>query len=416
MVCKAYNRVYLGCGSKPLPLGTLALEGEPTSVAIKDGLALVCINTSKDYIDANGTLLVVDIATQTVQHSIPLGGQPDSTAISPDGKYGVIAIENERNEDLNDGAMPQSTPGYLAIIDLVGKPKDYRLRKVDLVGLADLFPEDPEPEYVDINTMNVAAVTLQENNHIVLVHLPTGDVINHFSSGFVDLVNVDTVEDGVIRLDGSLQSGPREPDGLKWVSSFQFATADEGDYKGGTRGYTIFNVLGGVSYTAGNSMEHELIRHGHYPEGRSENKGNEPENTTYGEFGSDRLLFVGSERGNAVLVYQLNFWNNEPDFLQLLPAGVKPEGMLTIPKRNLFVVAAEEDDESDGVRSTITIFERGATSFYPTVISADDDLGRPIPWYALSGLASQDGEVFAVVDSFAKASRILKMALAFSSP
>ena len=53
-------------------------------------------------------------------------------------------------------------------------------------------PDDPEPEYVSINHFNVAAVTLQENNHIVLVHLPTARVIHDFSAGAVNLDNVDT--------------------------------------------------------------------------------------------------------------------------------------------------------------------------------------------------------------------------------
>jgi hypothetical protein len=35
-----------------------------------------------------------------------LGGQPDSVAASPDGRYLAVAIENERDEDLDDGVIP----------------------------------------------------------------------------------------------------------------------------------------------------------------------------------------------------------------------------------------------------------------------------------------------------------------------
>jgi hypothetical protein len=45
---------------------------------------------------------------------------------------------------------------------------------VSLTGIADRFSEDPEPEFVSINKDNIAAVTLQENNHIVLVSLQSG--------------------------------------------------------------------------------------------------------------------------------------------------------------------------------------------------------------------------------------------------
>src|SRR5919106_5102279 len=48
------------------------------------------------------------------------------------------------------------------------------------------------------NRRNVAAVTLQENNHIVLVHLPTAKVVRDFSAGAVDLRNVDVEDDGLI--------------------------------------------------------------------------------------------------------------------------------------------------------------------------------------------------------------------------
>ena len=49
---------------------------------------------------------------------IPLAGQPDSVAISPDEKYAAIVIENERDEDVNDGLIPQLPAGTLQILEL----------------------------------------------------------------------------------------------------------------------------------------------------------------------------------------------------------------------------------------------------------------------------------------------------------
>ena len=54
---------------------------------------------------------------------------------------------------------------------------------VGLTGLSAYAPEDPEPEFVDINDRNEAVVTLQENNHMVIVDLPTLTVIQHFEHG-----------------------------------------------------------------------------------------------------------------------------------------------------------------------------------------------------------------------------------------
>jgi DNA-binding beta-propeller fold protein YncE len=99
----------------PKALGTIDVKGEPTSVATKDGYALAAVNTSPDFINTSGDLVVINIASQKIIARIPLGGQPDSIAVSPDGKYAVIAIENERNEALGTGAPPQMPAGFVSI-------------------------------------------------------------------------------------------------------------------------------------------------------------------------------------------------------------------------------------------------------------------------------------------------------------
>jgi hypothetical protein len=43
------------------------------------------------------------------------------------------------------------------------------MRTVSLTGIAIRFPDDPEPEYVDIDEGTVAVVMLQENHHIARV-------------------------------------------------------------------------------------------------------------------------------------------------------------------------------------------------------------------------------------------------------
>lgn len=93
--------------ASPSPLGALDVEGEPTSVSVLENYAIVAVNTSADFINTSGKLVAVDITSQTVVKEWDLGGQPDSVAVSKDGKYIVIAIENERDEDLGDGIPPQ---------------------------------------------------------------------------------------------------------------------------------------------------------------------------------------------------------------------------------------------------------------------------------------------------------------------
>ena len=397
----------------PVPTGKLPVGGEPTSVSMLDNrLALVGVNTSPDFVNPSGKLVVVDIVARRVVAEFPLGGQPDSVAISPKGNYAAIAIENERDEDVDDGELPQLPGGFLVIVDIPSTdPSDWRLREADVSGLSAYAPEDPEPEFVDINAWNQAVVTLQENNHVVVVNLRTGAIVSDFDAGAVTLQDIDATEDDVISLTETLPDVPREPDAAAWVRlprGFAIATANEGDLFGGSRGFSLFNYNGDVLYDSGNSFEHLAVRHGHYPESRSENKGTEPEAVEFGRFQGKNYVFVGSERGSFVGVYELV--GSKPTFKQLLPSPLGPEGVLAIPQRNLLVVSGETDDPSFGVRSAMMIYrlQRGAPS-YPQILSADMG-GSPIPWSALSGMTAipdSNDKLLAVWDSYYGTSKVL---------
>ncbi|HWS76278.1 MAG TPA: esterase-like activity of phytase family protein [Quisquiliibacterium sp.] len=397
--------------ANPKAAGSLKVGGEPTSVSVLGAYALVAVNTSADFVNTAGKLLVVDIATRSVAASIDLGGQPDSIAVSKDGRYIAVVIENERDEDLGDGAPPQSPAGNLTIIDAVGAPTAWTRRTVDLRGLATLYPGDPEPEYVDIGEDNVAVVSMQENNHIVLVDLPTGTVLRHFSAGTAKLAGIDLSDDrpAFISLTQSLEAVLREPDGVAWISKDRFATADEGDLDGGSRGFTIFNRDGTVAFAAGTALERETVRLGHYPDRRSDAKGNEPENVEFGRYGDRDYLFVASERSSLVFVYDLAN-PLSPQLKQALPAGMGPEGVLAIPSRNLLIAASETDDREILARSALNIYRYGeGSASYPTIRSVDRADGHPIPWGALSGLAAAPANstrLFGIDDSFYRANRI----------
>lgn len=397
--------------ANPVGLGTLSLAGEPTSVATLGNLALIGVNTSADFVNASGNLEVVDIGSQSILATIPLAGQPDSVAISPDGTYAAIVIENERDEDLGNGAPPQLPAGLLQIVDLAGPIASWSAADVDLTGIADLFPADPEPEYVDINSDNVAVVTLQENNHIVLVDLSTATVIGDFNAGTVDLMQVDATEEdpAIISQTEMLAAVPREPDGVTWISDELLVTADEGDLDGGSRGFTIFDTAGDVVFTSANSNDHIAARIGHYPDARSGNKGNESENADFGIYGGDRILIVASERSSVLFVYDLTN-PSQPLFKQVLPAGVGPEGVLALTSRNLLIAASEEDSRDDVIRSVLNIYSYdGAAPEYPTIVSADRPDGVPIPWSALSGLAADPTMprmLYSIEDSFYGQNRI----------
>ncbi|OHV72135.1 esterase-like activity of phytase family protein [Ensifer sp. LCM 4579] len=383
--------------------GIVAFDGEPTSVAIAGAKVLVAVNTRESFTKPSGLLAVVDVATKKVDATCDLGGQPDSVAVNKDGTLAAVAIENERDEEFNDGKMPQMPAGDLVILSLKDGAADCAtIKHVALTGLAEFAGEDPEPEFVAFNTKDEIALTLQENNHIVILDGKSGTVKTHFSGGTVDLKNIDTKRDGAISFTGEQAGRKREPDAVKWLDDERIVVANEGDYEGGARGFTIFDTTGKVLFESGPSFEYAIAAIGHYPEKRSSAKGVEPEGLEVARFGDDDLFFVLSERASIAGVYKDT--GAEPELLQLLPSGISPEGVVAIPGRNLLATANELDlVEDGGARAHVMIYERGeGEAAYPQIRSADKD-GLPIGFGALSGLApvaGKPGFLHAVNDSF----------------
>lgn len=343
---------------RPEQLGTVPVGGEPTSVTVgRDGrYALVVVDTTTSLAAPSGELTVIDLRTRTVVRTLPLGGQPDSIALSPKGSLAAVAIENQRDEeavvDGVEGGLPQEPAGFLAVVDLHGAPAGWTVDRVELTGLPDaLHPSDPEPEYVDVSRDGIAAVTLQENNAVALVDLRSRTVVGSFSAGLVTRGDADTLDDGVVAFDDAL-TAPREPDAVQWTPDGNLVTADEGDLAAepsGGRGWTVFSPAGEVLHTSGAAAEQALAAAGRYPDDRSDDKGAEFEGVEIAELRGTTYAFIGSERGDAVLVHDLAD-ETAPRLLQVLPTGAAPEGLLAVQRKHLFLTSNEDD-------GTISVFQ-----------------------------------------------------------
>ncbi|KAK7239238.1 stress-induced-phosphoprotein [Aureococcus anophagefferens] len=420
----------------PKPLGTFATPGEPTSVAVVGDAAVVAVSTGEDYVATSGALLGVPIratrgsADDAVAGvvSLPLGGQPDAVAagaFAGDTAYIAVAIENERDEDLGDGNPPQFPAGHVEIFTAktANSELGVRLSKhadVAMTGLAGCdFPEDPEPEFVSVSPGNKAVVTMQENNCVAVVDLPTGAVDFSASAGARDLTDVDVAEEGVIDQTASLAAVTAEPDGVVWIKGgAYFATANEGDMAGGSRSWSVFDgATGALVYDSGNFLEHLAASLGHYPEHRSENKGVEPENIAYGEFpdgagGTRDFVFVNLERSSLVVVYDVTAFPTIT-YVQTLPAAMGPEGTVAVPAAGIVVTASEEDARDDKFRGALNVYElgTGGAPSFPTLVSQlPADGSAPIPFAALSSLTAEAGDlVLAVEDSAYGKSRVFEI-------
>lgn len=130
-------------------------------------------------------------------------------------------------------------------------------------------------------------------------------------------------------------------------------TDHDGDYDElysfGARSFSVWNGSNGsLVFDSKNELENRIKTAGSYDDGRSDDKGVEPEGIALGEVGKRKLVFVGCERADAVAIYDVTN-PTAPQFLQVLPCGDAPEGVLFISakdspiQQSLLVVSSEND-------------------------------------------------------------------------
>lgn len=165
----------------------LGRVGEPTSVAVSpDGRFAVVAMRMEDDVNnpRRGFLRIYDIRDpRKVRHvkDVTVGIGPDSLALAGSGKTlrAIVAIEDEETDDKGDATLDGQRPGR---IDVVGLQDLYGgsgtgVQSIELVQALKalpgaVYPADPQPEYVAISPDGrTAAVTLQENNAVALLDL-----------------------------------------------------------------------------------------------------------------------------------------------------------------------------------------------------------------------------------------------------
>ncbi len=120
-------------------------------------------------------------------------------------------------------------------------------------------------------------------------------------------------------------------------------------YSFGARSFSVWNGnSGALVWDSKNQLDVATNTKGWYDDGRSDDKGSEPEGIAIGHIHKTRLAFIGLERADALAVYDVT-QPQHPVLLQLLKTGDAPEGVLFISdkdspnKRSLVVVSSEND-------------------------------------------------------------------------
>lgn len=282
--------------------------------------------------------------------------EPEYVTISPDSKTAWVSLQENNGIAKVDLASAQVT----AIFPLPFK--DYGLAKnaidvSDKDGKIQFRPQKnvygmPQPDAIDYFEIGGKGYIISANE---------GDARDY--EGFSEEVRVED-----IKLDESAFPNAKELMDKKNLGRLKI-TNTLGDanqdgyfdklYSYGARSFSIWDAqTGKLVYDSNNKLETDLHSNSDlYPDKRSDDKGVEPEGVDVGKVGDQTIAFIGLERADAVLTYDISNPKN-PVFLQVLKTGKGPEGVLFISaekspnQRSLLVVSAEID-------GNVKIFQAG---------------------------------------------------------
>lgn len=363
------------------------------------GLTAVAIHPYQDYFIAvagssrpaahptPGTASLFRLSDGAFLKSVTVGIQPDSIAISPDGKYAVVANEAEGSAVGDNGGngslsllrLDKFYPGYwntiyafhIALPSLAGRAGLSTGRTDDLGRLPiDNMPGSLEPEFVTFSSdSQYAYVTLQENNAIVRLHL-------YYRTLSLLGLGQTTHEVDITPGDGPYVATTttallREPDGVDVVYAnyhHYLVTADEGDTRDsagntgprGGRTVSIFSAGSGAFVAdTGAQIDKLAVARGLYPDSRSNRGGAEPEGIDGIRINGRTILAVGLERANAVAFVDVTN-PYYPLVYDMASVGAAPEGVkLVLWCNKLYALTA---NEGDGTLSVVLVPGLGANA------------------------------------------------------
>ena len=334
----------------------VANEGEPSDDYLTDPEGSVTIITLADYsvktlgfgsfensrskLEANGYRVFGPNA------SFAQDTEPEYITVSDDSQYAWVSLQ-ENNAiakiDLNKKAITSIFP--MGTKDFNNSPNQFDVSDKDnMINLSD-WP-------VKSFYMPDALAWFSVNGMDYVITANEGDSRDY--EGYSEETRVkDITLDASVFPNASFLQAEDQLGRLKiTISAGNTDTDDEYEelYAFGGRSFSIWNGDNGqLIYDSGNQTELILQQQSSlYPDDRSDDKGSEPEGVAVGKIRDKTLAFIGLERADAVLVYDVNL-PEQPQFLQLLQTGDAPEGIQFIPAsnspngRSMLIVSSEGD-------------------------------------------------------------------------
>ncbi len=383
-------------------------HGLVNSVAIHNGLAAFALEAVPDRRNPGVVLFYNTRTRQRIGDPVTVGALPDMLTFTHDGTKLLVANEGTPNAvaDTPYTLGDDDPAGSVSIIDVETRTV------IETAGFANV-PQygtnlrtnvgmDFEPEYIAVEKDGSRAfVTLQEANGIAVLDLSLNAFTEIIGLGAKDFSlpenRFDPRDDGVIDFVTANAKGLYMPDAVasyKWQGKTYLVLANEGDFRednvdrvtagnppfsavnplnrlriavppstpgnlfaAGARSMTIREADGTVVYDSGSILDVQANEREVYDDGRSRDKGVEPEGVALMEIAGRTYAFVGLERTLSAAVAIFDITNpHEAKFLDMIvtEGDVSPEGLAPFKFRgnHYLAIANEVSVEEDGPTNT----------------------------------------------------------------
>jgi len=381
--------------------------GAVNSVAIYNGIAAFAIENSVNR-ELPGIVQFYNTNTRSLTsgiHTVTVGSLPDMLTFTADGSKLLVANEATPSSYPMGGSATDPLGG-VSIINMATRTATTVNLSGSIAttgsGLRSGLPFNYEPEYIAVNGAGTTAyVTLQEHNGIAKLDLNTNQFTSIIGLGLKDYSlpgnGIDSTDrpnpaGSVIALTRQALKGAYQPDTVvayeKNGQTF-LVMANEGDAQEddgdvarastiiglgltgdagrinviknlssagnivtmGGRSFSIRDTAGNIVYDSGNLLEAQAIARGIYDDGRSDDKGVEPEGVALQTIGGRTFAFIGLERTTqgAVAVFDITDPANSSFVDMIVTNGTRrPEGLTTFVKDNMIYLAISNEGAAAG--------------------------------------------------------------------
>lgn len=314
--------------------------GGLNSIAIHGNVAAMAFDNSSDR-RLPGLVVLFDTTTRAPlagASPITVGSLPDMLAFTPDGSRLLVANEGTPNAVADTAYGLPDPVGSVSIIDVgtrtvVAQPVFGGVAPTaSNMGLNVRQPGmDWEPEYITISADGSRAfVTLQENNALGIIDLASNSTVAVVGLGSKDFSlpgnQIDPRDNNSIGFVNVPLRGLYMPDAIASYTvggSTYLVMANEGDFRednadrttvggsgvesrlrvvsdgrfaAGARSFSIRDADGNLVYDSGAILDQAAAAAGLYDDGRSRDKGVEPEGVALLAIGDRTYAFIGLER------------------------------------------------------------------------------------------------------------------------